>query len=58
MAGNVEYRVTGKKLVIEVDLTKEQGISSSGKSMLIATDTVKVSSDVKFTLSVYKPLKK
>ena len=55
---NVECKVTGKKLIIEVDLTKEQGVSSSGKSMLIATDTVKVSSDIKFTLSVYKPLKK
>lgn len=55
---NVNHKIVGKKLIIEVDLTQEQGISSSGKSMLIATDTVKVSSDVKFTLSVYKPLKK
>jgi hypothetical protein len=55
---NVLYKVVGKNLHIEVDLSQEQGISSSGKSMLIATDTVKVSSDVKFTLSVYKPLKK
>ncbi len=34
---NVTIKVTGNKLVIEVDLTAEGRPSSTGKTMLIAT---------------------
>jgi hypothetical protein len=34
---NVAMRVDGDKLVIEVDLSKEIGPSSSGKTILIAS---------------------
>jgi hypothetical protein len=34
---NVTLKVEGTKLVIEVDLSKEIGPSSSGKTMLIAS---------------------
>lgn len=34
---NIEMKVEKKKLVIEIDLSKEIGLSQSGKSMNIAT---------------------
>jgi hypothetical protein len=34
---NVDMKVTGKKLVITVDLAKKHGLSSSGKSEIIAS---------------------
>ncbi len=34
---NVEMTVEGNYLVIKIDLTKEYGASSSGKSVIVAT---------------------
>jgi hypothetical protein len=34
---NVKYVIDGDKLKIEVDLTEEHGLSSSGKSIIVAT---------------------
>ena len=34
---NVEFEVEGDQLVIRVDLSQELGVSSSGKSVIIAT---------------------
>ncbi len=34
---NVEMTVEGNLLVIKIDLTKEYGASSSGKSVIVAT---------------------
>ena len=34
---NVEWKVDGDKLIIEVDLTKEFGPSKSGKTITIAS---------------------
>ena len=34
---NVKYVIDGDKLTIEVDLTEEHGLSSSGKSIIVAT---------------------
>ena len=34
---NVEIKIEKKKLVIEIDLSKEIGVSQSGKSMNVAT---------------------
>lgn len=59
---NVAIKVEKKKLIIEVDITKEIGLSKSGKSMNIATTSGnhKVSTDfgeVTVGLNVYKPAK-
>lgn len=34
---NVEVRIEGNKLILEVDLTKEFGPSSSGKTIIVAS---------------------
>jgi hypothetical protein len=34
---NVEFEVEGDQLIIRVDLSQELGVSSSGKSVIIAT---------------------
>ncbi len=34
---NVEMKVEGTRLIITVDLTKEFGMSSSGKNVIIST---------------------
>lgn len=57
---NVKMAVKGNKLVIEVDLSQEHGISSSGKSMSIAS--TKGNKDIgvdniKIGLNVYKPVR-
>jgi hypothetical protein len=55
---NVETRVEQGKLIITIDLTKELGPSSSGKSIIIATTEGNVevpgASDVKMGLNVYR----
>jgi hypothetical protein len=62
MATNIETRVEGNKLIIEVDLTKEYGLTGSGKSVKVAsTDgnmAVPGMEAVKFGLNVYKPRSK
>ena len=55
---NVEMKKTGNKLVITVDLSKEFGVSSSGKSIIISSTegnvTVAGTDGVKIGLNVYK----
>ncbi len=55
---NVEMKVVNKKLILEIDLTKEFGPSSSGKTIIVGTSqgNAKVPGfeDVMFGLNVYK----
>jgi hypothetical protein len=55
---NVEMKVEGTILTIKVDLSKEFGVSASGKSMIIAStegnQTVEGTEEVKIGLNVYK----
>ncbi|MHC4779291.1 MAG: hypothetical protein ACYTFG_12015 [Planctomycetota bacterium] len=55
---NVEISVEGEILLIKVDLAKEFGPSSSGKTIIIATtegnQTVPGHENVKMGLNVYK----
>ena len=55
---NVEMKVDGQKLIITVDLTKEFGKSSSGKTTIVATTagnvTVPGHDDIKIGLNCYK----
>jgi len=54
---NVDMKVEGQTLTITVDLSKDFGESSSGKSMIIATTEGNVSipdkEDVKIGLNIY-----
>ncbi|QNB48180.1 hypothetical protein BR63_19045 [Thermanaerosceptrum fracticalcis] len=55
---NVKLTVNGDKLLIEVDLSKEYGPSSSGKSIVIASTEGNQpvgKDDIKVGLNVYKP---
>jgi len=55
---NVEMQVDGHILTIKVDLTKEFGPSSSGKTIIVATTEGNVDvpgSEVKVGLNVYRP---
>lgn len=58
---NVTMSVDGSKLLIEVDLSQNFGLSSSGKSVVIATSegnkSVPGTEDIKIGLNVYKPNK-
>ena len=55
---NVEMKVEGNILTIQVDLTKEFGPSSSGKTIIIASTEGNVAIDghevAKIGLNVYK----
>jgi len=55
---NVEMKVEGNILTITVDLSKEFGLSSSGKSMIIAStegnQSVEGKEEVKIGLNIYK----
>jgi hypothetical protein len=55
---NVEMKVEGNVLTIQVDLTKEFGPSSSGKTIIIASTEGNVSipeyEEAKIGLNVYK----
>ncbi len=55
---NVEMSVDGNILTIKVDLTKEFGLSSSGKTIIIAStegnQSVTGKESVKVGLNVYK----
>jgi hypothetical protein len=59
MAKNIETKVQGDKLVITIDLTKNFGLSGSGKSLIIASTEGNISvpgrEDVKIGLNVYRP---
>ena len=56
---NIQMTVEGDKLIITVDLNQEFGLSSSGKSITIASTEGNISvpgrEDVKVGLNVYKP---
>ena len=56
---NIQMNVEGDKLIIVVDLNQEFGLSSSGKSITIASTEGNISvpgrEDVKVGLNVYKP---
>jgi chemotaxis signal transduction protein len=56
---NVEMNVEGDKLIIVVDLKQEFGLSSSGKSITIASTEGNVAipnrEEIKIGLNVYKP---
>lgn len=55
---NIEMSVEGNILTIKVDLSKEFGLSSSGKSIIIASTegnmSVPDSEEAKIGLNVYK----
>jgi hypothetical protein len=55
---NVKLTQDGTKLTIEVDLSKDQGRSTSGKSTIIASTEGNVSlegpGEIKLGLNVYK----
>jgi hypothetical protein len=55
---NVVMRIEGNKLIMEVDLTKDFGPSSTGKSLTVATSSGNVSvpgkDGFKVGLNVYK----
>jgi hypothetical protein len=59
MAKNIETKVQGDKLVITIDLTKNFGLSSSGKSLIIASSEGNVPvpgrEDIKIGVNVYRP---
>jgi hypothetical protein len=56
---NIKMTLKGAALLIEVDLSKEFGLSSSGKSVQIASTDGNVSvpgrEEVKIGLNVYRP---
>lgn len=58
---NITMKVVKNKLIIEVDLSKEFGISKSGKSISIASTlgnkSVAGFDEIKVGLNVYKPVK-
>lgn len=55
---NVDMKLNGNILTIKVDITKEFGMSSSGKSLIIASTEGNVSiperDEIKIGLNVYK----
>ena len=55
---NCEMKVTGNTLTITVDISKDFGKSSSGKSIIIASTEGNVSipekEDIKIGLNIYK----
>lgn len=55
---NVEMKVEGNILTIKVDLSKEFGLSSSGKSVIIAStegnQSVEGKEEVKIGLNIYR----
>jgi len=55
---NVEMKVDGNILTVKVDLTKEFGPSSSGKTIIIASSEGNVAipekEEIKIGLNVYK----
>lgn len=58
MAKNVEMVVEGNTLTIKVDLSKDFGPSSSGKTTIIASTEGNISipgrEDIKIGLNIYK----
>ena len=59
---NIDMKVEGQTLTITVDLSKDFGESSSGKSIIIATSEGNVSipekEEIKIGLNIYKKKQK
>ena len=58
---NIQFEVKDGKLFMEVDLTEKGTISSSGKSMVIATTRGNIAlpgSEVKIGVNIYLPNQK
>lgn len=55
---NYDMKIEDNILTIQVDLSKNMGVSKSGKSKVIATTSgnVTVKDDIKLGLNIYKPL--
>ena len=58
---NVQLNVEGNKLIIIIDLDQEFGLSSSGKSITVASTEGNVAvperEEIKLGVNVYKPRK-
>lgn len=58
---NCEMKLDGKILTITVDISKEYGVSSSGKSIIISSTEGNVSipekDDIKIGLNIYRKSK-
>ena len=58
MAKNVDMRIEGKKLIIEVEMDQDFGPSKSGKTRIIASTEGNISApgdeEVKIGLNVYR----
>jgi hypothetical protein len=58
---NIKATVKGNKLTLEIDITTELGMSSSGKSMLVATTGGNVgvpgAEGVMMGINIYKPIR-
>lgn len=58
---NVKFTVKGAKMIMEVDLTGDFGLSGSGKSVIVASSSgntaVEGLAEIRVGLNVYKPVK-
>lgn len=56
---NVKTTIKGKKLIIEIDLSQDFGLSKSGKSISIASSlgNKKINEDTFLGINVYKQVK-
>lgn len=56
---NIKATINGTKLTLEVDLSQENGVSKSGKSISIASTEGNIplpgAEDIKIGLNIYKP---
>ncbi len=56
---NIEVKLEGNKLILEIDLSQEQGLSKSGNSVTIASSEGNISvpgrEDTKMGINVYRP---
>lgn len=56
---NIDMKIEGNQLIITVDLSKEFGLSSSGKSITIASTEGNVAvpgqEEVKVGINIYRP---
>lgn len=56
---NIKTTIKGNKLIIEVDLSKEYGLSASGKSVSVASTkgNKAVADGIMMGINIYKPVK-
>ena len=55
----IKYKVENNKLLIQIDLSKSFGTSSSGKSEIIASSSgnKNIGNNIFMGLNIYKPIK-